>query len=54
MVPAQVIRTMARKHGMPMFQVAIVAVDKNCRVGASCSFQTWTDDITGELHHGSR
>ncbi len=49
----QVIRDIAaRLHPTPMFEIALIAVNRDGATGASGSFDTWTDHVTGEQYPG--
>ena len=42
----------SRTAPAPMFQVAIIAIDKHGAPGASCSFDSWTDEVTKHEYPG--
>ena len=49
---AAVIRTTAKRSPDDVPWVALAAVDNKGRYGASCSFPTWPDQITGIVYPG--
>ena len=49
---AAVIRSTAKRSPQDIPWVALAAVDRLGRVGASCSFPTWPDQITGIVYPG--